>query len=167
MRLRGEDSTGGARLSILIYTQIITLAYSSPLIQRSSALFPGKTLSQIKPSTLNCSISSAVARNLSVLFVWYSTSQMSIRSCRRFTVPHSSPLRPPSLIHPSHFHASADFTSSSVWVLLSVSLCLLLSLLISLSLPLFWLQAEVLDSQRRSTGLNDGLVNGVTDNSAN
>lgn len=32
---------------------------------------------------------------------------------------------------------------------------------------LFGLQAAVLDSQRGSTGLNDGLVNGVTDNSAN
>jgi len=31
LRLRGEDSTGGAWLSILIYTQIITLANSSPL----------------------------------------------------------------------------------------------------------------------------------------
>lgn len=80
--------------------------------------------------------------------------------------------------HPSHFHACADFTSFSVCVLLAVNLsvfplyiCLCVSLLfalsLSLTLPLFGLQAEVLDSQRRSTGLNDGLVNGVTDNSAN
>lgn len=47
------------------------------------------------------------------------------------------------------------------------SLILSLGVSVNRSLPLFALQAEVLDSQRRSTGLNDGLVNGVTDNSAN
>lgn len=49
----------------------------------------------------------------------------------------------------------------------SLNLSLGVSINRYLPLPLSALQAEVLDSQRRSTGLNDGLVNGVTDNSAN
>lgn len=81
------------------------------------------------------------------------------------------------LLAQSSTQTSADFTSFSLSVLLSVtvsvsSLSVFMHLFYSIiyalpPLPLFGLQAEVLDSQRRSTGLNDGLVNGVTDNSAN
>lgn len=136
--------------------------------------FPWKMLSQIKPSVPNVSIYSAVPRHLSVVFVWYSTSQMSVHDWGCFTMLHYSLL---ILLAQSSTQASADFTSFSLSVLLSVtvsvsSLSVFMHLFYSIiyalpPLPLFGLQAEVLDSQRRSTGLNDGLVNGVTDNSAN
>lgn len=136
--------------------------------------FPWKMLSQIKPSVPNVSIYSAVPRHLSVVFVWYSTSQMSVHDWGCFTMLHYSLL---ILLAQSSTQTSADFTSFSLSVLLSVtvsprSLSVFMHLFYSIiyalpPLPLFGLQAEVLDSQRRSTGLNDGLVNGVTDNSAN
>lgn len=135
MRLRGEDGTGGERLSILIYTQIFTPAYSSPFFSLLLCSFPLKMLPHIKPSTQNGSICSAPSRHLSVFFVRYSTSQMSIH-CATFRT--SQP-------HPSHCHAPADFTSFSVCILLSVILfrtslllfrwCLCYS--ISLPLPLY------------------------------
>lgn len=55
-------------------------------------------------------------------------------------------------------------------LLYCISHCLYLSLVISVThspSPLFGLQADVFDPQRRRTGLNDGFVNGVTDNSTN
>lgn len=170
-RLRGEDSTGGARLSILIYTQIITLAYSSPFFITPLLLFPGKCSLRLSHQLQTALFSSAVPRHLSVLYVWYSNSQMSIRGGCCFVVPHSFllGLSVPSITF-SHIH----------WLHIFLCLCpagcqslpsLFLSLGVSVnrarSLPLLGPEAEVLDSQRRSTGLNDGLVNGVTDNSAN
>lgn len=147
--------------------------------------FPWKMLSQIKPSTPNCSISSAVPYHLSL------SSLCGIQPLKcQFTAAVFSPchirLLASPQCHQAHFHACADFTSFSVSVLLAVILslsllpvslsvfkCLLFALSPppppspSVSLTLSGLEAEVLDSQRRSTGLNDGLVNGVTDNSAN
>lgn len=175
MRLRGEDSTGGALLSILIYTQIITAAYPSPFLfffHHSSALFPGK-----HSLTLSHQLQTALFP-----LQWHATSLSSLCDIQplkcQFTAAIASLrhilLFSASRPHPSHFHTTADFTSSSVCVLLSAILSLSslylslgVSVIFSPSLPLCGLQAEVLDSQRRSTGLNDGLVNGVTDNSAN
>lgn len=171
MRLRGEDSTGGARLSILIYTQIITSALFIAFFHYSSALFPGKRSPHIKPSTpkllyflcsavpplrpslcgiqpLKCQFAAAIASLCHILLL--SASQAPNPSITFSCVRWFHIFLGPVVCH---------------YVSLSVFMCLCYSL--PLPPSFFVLQAEVLDSQRRSTGLNDGLVNGVTDNSAN
>lgn len=118
--------------------------------------FPWKMLSQIKPSVPNVSIYSAVPRHLSVVFVWYSTSQMSVHDWGCFTMLHYSLL---ILLAQSSTQTSADFTSFSLSVLLSVtvsvsslSICLYASFLFnhlrSSSPPSLW-------APGRSVGLSE------------
>lgn len=156
MRLRGKDRTGGARLSILIYTQIIALVCSSPF-SLFLCCFPWKMRCQIKPSASNCSIFSAVACHLSVLLVQLSNVNSQL------TLLHWATFLPSQPLYPLIWHLSLSPYCLSFYLSIYVPP----SLSLPPSFPLSGLQAEVLYSQRRNTGLSDGLVNGVTDNSAN
>lgn len=159
-RLRGEDSTGGARLSILIYTQIITSAYSLPFFITPLQFSLENALSDYvinyKLLYFLCSGMLPLCPLCGVFNPSNVNSQLAL--LHRATFFFSA--QP----HPSHFHASGDFTSFSFCVLLSVipslsssSSCLYLSLSVSVihSLSRFLSPPPSLWAPGSSVGLSE------------
>lgn len=144
------------------------VAFSFFFFHYSSALFPEKRSARLShqlqtaPFARRCHATSLSSLcHIQPLKCHFTAAVASL--CHIVLFSASRPLGRHIFMHPLISHLSLHECCC-------LSFCLSLSIFRSLcySLSLFGLQAEaVLDSQRRSTGLNDRLVNGVTDNSAN